>query len=240
MANILIKFTTVLVLIINLFTSVVNADSKSLKQCFYIISEDKKSKDIYEDLKLIKDEEIPVFVVIDPNYNIDNKVIETLEGLQNEGNIGIVLENVKSIETSYFAVKGYDKKLKISGLCNIENNKLDYIGESNISFNIINIDKDPLKTISKVNEERKNQGNYALVVNSDDINISTLLLANNELEGLPLDTSNYRLMLKELSFMENIVIYFGYINTVIFSISIIIFIAAIIIFRKWSTERFLD
>lgn len=240
MANILIKFTTVLVIVMNLFTSVVNADSKNLKQCFYIISEDKKSEDLYKDLNLLKNKEIPVFVVIDPNDNIDKKVIETLEVLQNERNLGVILEKHKSIENSYFAVKGYDKKLKISGLCNIKDNKLFYIGENNIIFDIINIDVDPLKTISEVNEERENDVNYALVVNSNDINISTLLLANNELKGVELDISNYILRIKEPSFMDKVVIYVGYINIVIFSISIIIFIVAIIIFRKWSTERFLD
>lgn len=240
MANILIKFTTALVIIMSLFTSVVNADSKNLKQCFYIISEYKKSKDLYEDLKLIKDKEIPVFVVIDPNDNIDKKVIEILQELQNERNLGVILEKDKSIENSYFALKGYDKKLKISGLCNIENNKLFYFGESKISFSIINIDGDPIKVMSEVNIERENDSNYALVLNSNNLNISTLLLANNDIKGMPLDTSNYRVRLKEPSLMEKIVLYFGDITIVIFSISIMIFIAAIIIFRKWATERFLD
>lgn len=240
MGNILIKFSTTLIIFINLFTSVVNADSKNLKQCFYIISAEENSEDLYEDLNLFKDEKIPVFVVIDPNENIDKKVIEVLKVFQDDINLGIILEDVKNIENSYFAIKGYDKKLEISGLCNIKDNKLFYIGENNIIFDIINIDVNPLKTISEVNEERENKVNYALIVNSNDINISTLLLANNELKGLPLDTSNYSLRLKELSVMDKIVIYVGYINIVVFSISIIIFIAAIIIFRKWSTERFLD
>lgn len=240
MANILIKFTTVLVIVMNLFTSVVNADSKNLKQCFYIISEDKKSKDLYEDLILLNDKDIPVFVVIDPNENIDKKVIDVLKGLQNEINLGIILEDVKNIENSYFAIKGYDKKLEISGLCNVKDNKLFYFGESKISFSIINIDGDPIKVMSEVNIERENDSNYALVLNSNNLNISTLLLANNDIKGMPLDTSNYRVRLKEPSLMEKIVLYFGDITIVIFSISIMIFIAAIIIFRKWATERFLD
>ncbi|MDU5109141.1 MAG: hypothetical protein E6248_01735 [Clostridium sp.] len=240
MANILIKFSIVLILLTNLFTSVANADINNLKQCFYIISAEEKSRDLYEDLNLFKEKEIPVFVVIDPNENIDKKVIDLLKVFQDDINLGIILEDVKNIENSYFAVKGYDKKLKISGLCNIEENKLLYIGESNLSFDLINIDIDPLKTISEVKAEREDDSNYALVVDSDNFNISTLLLANNELKGVELDTSNYSLRLKEPTFMDKIVVYVGYINIVIFSISIIIFIAAIIIFKKWSMERFLD
>ncbi|VYT79683.1 hypothetical protein [Clostridium tertium] len=240
MANMLIKIGTAIILFMNLFTQVARADSGNLKQCFYIVTEDKNSKDLYEDLNLINSKDIPVLVVIDPDDNINKKNIDVLKTLQDEINLDVILENDKNLEKSYFVIKGYDKELRLSGLCEIQNDKLLYMGESDTSFDFIDIDKDPVKAVSEVNIHKGKDVNYALVVNGDDFNISTLLLANSELEGLPLDISNYSFIIEDPTLMDNIIIYIGYINIVFFSISVIIYLVAIIIFKKWSIKKFLD
>ncbi len=239
MANMPIKIGVALVIFMNLFSPIVNADSHNLRQCFYIVSDNKGSKDLNEDLKAIINMEIPVFAVIDPNSNIHKDVIATLERFQKETKLSILLED-SGVEKSYFAVKGYANKLKLSGLCNIQKNKLIYFGQTNISFTAIEINKDPLKTMSNVNMEKEHNNNYALIINGDEFNISTLLLAWNELRGLALEIPSYRLHLNRPALIYVVFTHIGEATIAFFAISIIIFVSAIIIFKKWSGERFMN
>jgi hypothetical protein len=240
MANILIKVGASLILFINIYNPIVKADSENLKQCFYRITEYENSKALNEDLRLLNNMEIPVFVVINPNENINKNVIAVLEKFQKEANIGVLLENNSGLEKSYFAVKEYDNRIHLSGLCNIQKDKLVYIGEKNISFDLMEITADPLETMTKVNIEKEYDVNYALVVNGDSFNISTLLLAYNELQGLPLEVSNYSFHLKKPALIYEVFTHVGDITIVFFSISIVIFVISIVIFKKWSREKFLD
>lgn len=240
MENILIKISVVLLIFINLYYPTVKADSENLKQCFYIITENENSKNLNEDLNAFKKIKIPISVLIDPNEKISKNVIEVLEKFQKESKLTILLENDDRLEESYFGVKGYDKKLKLSGLYSILKDKLIYTGEKSISFNIIKPTSDPLKTIAEIEKEQKIEANYALVVNGDEFNISTLLLANNELKGAPLDVSNFRFYFKKTALIYEIFVYVGDFTIVLFSISIVIFVASTIIFKRWSRERFLD
>lgn len=241
MANILIKIGTAIILFINLYNPVVvKADTENIKQSFYVITENTNEKSLNENLNLLKENEIPTFVIIDSNENIKKNIIEVLKEFQDENNLGIILENSGNLERSSFVVKGYNTKLKLSGICSIEEHKLIYKGREDIPFELVKIDKDPLKIVSQINMLLEKNENYAIVINEEDFNISTILLANNELKGLPLDTSNYSLDINYSKGMAKIVTYVGNINIILFSISIIIFCAAIVIFRKWSIERFLD
>lgn len=235
-----IKIGVALLLFMSFHSTIVNADSQNLKQCFYIVSENKGSKALIEDLKALDNMKIPVFAVINPNINIKKDVIASLESFQKDSKLCILLENNNGLEKSYFAVKGYDHKLNLSGLCNIQNNKLLYMGQNNISFSAIEIKKDPLETMSVVAGEKEQGDNYALIVNGEEFNISTLLLAWNELSGLTLEVPNYRFYLKNPSLIYVIFTYVGDVTIVFFAISIIIFISAIIIFKKWSEEMFIN
>ncbi|EGD48965.1 hypothetical protein Cpap_3392 [Ruminiclostridium papyrosolvens DSM 2782] len=238
--NMPIKIGVFILIFMNLNSPIVNADSQNLKQCFYIVSENKDSKDLSEDLKALDNMKIPVFVVINPNSNIHKEIIAVLESLQKESKLRILLENNNGIEKSYFAVQGYANKLNLYGLCNIQKNKLLYMGQNNISFSAIKIKKDPLETMSEVNLEKEQNHNYALVINGDEFNISTLLLAWNELQGLTLEVPDYRFYLESPSLIYVIFTYVGDVTVTFFAISIIIFVSAIIIFKKWSQEMFIN
>lgn len=240
MVNILIKVVVILMVFVNLYSPIVKADSGNLKQCFYIIKEYQNSKDLNEDLDSLNNMKIPVFAVIDPNENISKNVIDVLERLQRETKLDILLENKERLEKSYFAVKGYSDKLQLSGLCHIQGDKLSYIGENNIVFDLVEITADPLITISQISMEKKHNTNYALVIDGYRFNVSTLLLAYNELQGLPLQVTNYSFNLNKPALIYNIFTHVGDVSIALFSISIVIFAMAIVIFKKWSREKFLD
>lgn len=239
MENMLIRISAFLLIFINLFCTAVKAEGQNLKQCFYIVSENQSSKSLSEDMDSLKSREVPVIVIINPNEKISKNVIEMLEKLQKENRLTVLLENDNRQEKTYFAVNGYDKKLKLSGLCSIQKDKFYYTGEKDICFNLIDIAPDPLKTLAEINKEQNTEANYALVVSGDKFNISTMLLANNELKGIPLKVPDYRFYLKKPALIYQVFVYAGDFTIVLFSVSIVIFIAAAIIFKKWSRERFL-
>lgn len=239
MENMLIRISAFLLIFINLFCTAVKAEGENLKQCFYIVAENQSSKSLNEELDSLKSREVPVIVIINPNEKISKNVIEMLEKLQKENRLTVLLENDNRLEKTYFAENGYDKKLKLSGLCSIQKDKFFYTGEKDIYFNLIGIAPDPLKTLAEINKKQKTEANYALVVSGDKFNISTLLLADNELKGIPLKVPDYRFYLKKPALIYQIFVYAGDFTIVLFSVSIVIFIAAVIIFKKWSRERFL-
>lgn len=214
--------------------------STQIKQCFYIISGEHNSKDIYDDIDTMLDSGIQVFVVINPNHNINRNVINILRRLQEEKSLSILLMDDSKMENTYFAIKGLDKKITIAGKYNAVDNKALYTGNSEIGFELIHINGDPLDTLQKINIKKDTNNNIGLVVNSDEFNISTLSLALGELEGSPLDVQNYRLELEEPILMYNVFTNIGDLTLIFFTVSIIIFLVALTIFKRWSKEKFLS
>lgn len=240
MENMLIKFLISLIVAINLFTYTVKAESEKLKQCFYVITQEQNSSSVKDELTLLNNAEISVIVVIEPNESINEKVIEVIEGFQNEPNIRVVLKDSDKLERSYFIVRGYNKRLKMSGICNINEKELTYVGEKTFSFNLIEITENPLKVISQINKAKETKSNLALVIKGGNFNISTVLLANEQLQGVSLKEETYILNLKKTPFIFTIFTYVGQVTIVFFSIAIVIFLTAILIFKKWSREKFID
>lgn len=239
MANILIKIGTILILIFNIYNPMVEATGKNFKQGFYIITEGQKSHDIKQDLDTLNDMKVPIFIVINPYKKMNKNLINMLQEFQEDQNTEIILQDVSSIETTYFVSKEYDKKLKVSGLCNITGDKLYYMGEKNIVFDLIDIYQDPLETILEVNKI-KGDSNYALLLNGNDFNLSTFLLTYQGLPGGALDIGDYRLEFKKPNLINMIITYIGDITIIFFLVSIIIFSVAIVIFKKWSNKNFIN
>lgn len=240
MASTLIKLATILTLVINLYNPVTKAQGKNFKQSFYIVEEGQHSQDIYEDLTCLIHMDIPVIVAIDPNLNINKNVVDILGRLQKDERLNIILKDSINLEKTYFLVKGYNKDLKISGLYNIEKDKLNYMGKDNLLFNLIKIGRDPLETKGKINSKNKYKENHALVVEGKSLNVSTLLLAYDELDGEPIKAGNHTYSIKGPALIYKIFSYIGDATIVFFTLSIIIFMVAIGIFKIWSNEAFFD
>lgn len=213
--------------------------STQIKQCFYIIMDSQNSKDMYNDLEIMLDIEMPIFVVINPNHNIHKNVIDRLSILQEEKNLPILLMDENKLEGTYFAIKGFDKKITIAGKYTVSDNKIIYTGDKGVNLELIQITQDPVDTLNNINIKKNTSNNLGLVVNSDEFNISTLLLAYKELDGIPLDVQDYRLELKEPILIYNVFKNIGDVTLIFFFVSILIFLVAFVIFKRWSKEKFL-
>lgn len=237
MVNILTKIIVFILFFINLCSPIVESKDKNIKQCFYNIED---GKSLSEDLLILSERKIPTFVIIDPYEKLDKVTLNLLEKYQEDDGLKIVLKNHAKLEKSRFVIKEYNKNLSISGIVDVESNKLVYTGAENISFYVIKVDSDPLETMTKVNELQKDKSNYALLVDEGSFDLSNLLLVYSEIKGEPLEISDYSFKFKEKPKIYNVFTYVGNVTIILFSISIAVFILAIIIFRKWSMKKFLD
>lgn len=238
--NTLIKIIISVILTLSLCSPMVNGESENLKQCFYIVTENQKSKEVNEDLISLNNMEIPVIIIIDPNKDINKKVVDLLKDIQEKTKLIIILKGEKEFERTPFVIKQYNNILKISGTCNINKEKLIYKGEGKKTFDIVNIGTNPVETMNEIKRIRTRNVNKALIVDKESLNISTLALAHEELNGEYLDVFNYSLKFKDTELLYRIFTYIGDLTLVFFSISIVIFSIAIIIFKKYSKEKFLD
>ncbi|NLI89634.1 MAG: hypothetical protein GX366_04420 [Epulopiscium sp.] len=211
----------------------------NLKQCFYIIEPGQDSEEIYKDIVTLYDLSIPVVIVIDPNDKIHNNVIKILETLQVDKQINLLLKKTDMIDKSYFLLNEYNKRLTISGGYYQTDSQAVYIGEDEIAFNIVDIGQ-PLDTLSQINIKKDTKDNIGLVITRNNYNISALLLAFNELEGENLHLGSYQEEFEQANMLCRAIASIGDITLIFFSISIIVFLAAIIIFKRWSKERFID
>lgn len=214
--------------------------STQIKQCFYIISGEQNSKELYDDMNTLIDMGIPFFLVVNPNYNIHRNIISVIANLQQEQGIQLLLMDDGKLGDSYFAIKGFDKRLAIAGRYKVDNNKVIYKGEDTIEFELIQVNQDPLDTLDNINTRKNVGNNLALVMQSDEFDISTLLLAYNEFGGLPLDVQNYSLKNEDPILVYDIFANIGDLTLIFFTVSIIIFLATFVIFKKWSKEKFLS
>lgn len=126
MVNTLIKFLITLFILINLYTPKAMAYSENFKQCFYLLTESTSENDLNEDLKILNDNGISTFILINPNEHIKKNIIDVVKSFENEENFNVLIENTNNLENSYFGVKEYDEEIRLSGLYNIENNKFIY------------------------------------------------------------------------------------------------------------------
>lgn len=214
--------------------------STQIKQCFYIISSEQNSKELYDDMDTLIDMGIPFFLVVNPDYNIHRNIINLIVHLQQENDIKLLLTDDNELEGTYFAIKGLDKKLTVAGRYREDNNKVIYIGDDITEFELVQINGNPVDTLDNINVKKDTDNNLAIVMQSDEFDISTLLLAYNEFGGLPLDVQNYSLEIREPILMYDVFTNIGDLTLIFFMVSIIIFSVALIIFKRWSKEKFLS
>lgn len=211
----------------------------NLKQCFYIIEPEQTSEEIHKDIITLYDLSIPVIMLIDPNDNIHNNVIKTLEKLQEDKQLSLLIKETENMDKSYFLVKEYDKRLIISGRYYQTDSQVVYLGNNEIVFNIVDI-SEPLETLSRINIKKDTKDNIGLIITGDNYNISALLLALNELEGEDLYLGSYQEEFGQANMLYKVTTNIGDITLIFFLFSIIVFLTAIIIFKRWSKERFID
>lgn len=240
MANTLIRIVVVSLLFFNLYNPMVRAEGENLKQGFYLIKDHTRSKDLISDMKILEDMNIPVFLVIDSDEKIEKTVINTVSKTQKDKQVQVLLEDSNNLEKSYFRVKNFDKDIKLSGLYRIEKGQLTYMGKRNISFEIIEPTTDPLEVMLNVKEKNKKNLNQALIIDGEIFNLSTLSLAYKELEGSNLDTKDYEFSFEKIGMRYRIFTSVGDVTMILFYTSIVIFSLAIIVFKKWSKEKFLS
>lgn len=209
-----------------------------IKQCFYIIDKEQDSDLLDQDLSTLIDLDIPVIAVIDPSDSIHINVINVIKKLQEESQLKVVLEKNHDLDKTYFKAQEYDKKLIISGEYDQREDKVVYIGDEQVEFDVIINTNDPVDTLSQINIKKDTRQNIGIIMTKDNYNISTLLLAFYEIEGEHLQTGSYQLEIEDPNIIYRAISNIGDITLVFFMISILIFSVAIIVFKKWSQERF--
>lgn len=217
-----------------------NNSRENLKQSFYPIYKKQSSEEIYEDLNLLLNKEIPIMALINPYDNLSTKSINVLKDLQKEKNLRIALEDVKDLNKTPFILKEYNKELNISALCHIDGSTMAYLGAEEIFFELVYIGDNPLDSLRSIEEAKKSQENIGIISTSKDFNISNFLLASKEIQRNSLEVLDYELQVKDPLFIEKSFYYMGDLAIIFFSVSIFILILVIGIFKKWSRENFFD
>ena len=210
-----------------------------IKQCFYIIDKDQDSDLLNEDLSTLIDLDMPVMAVLDPSDNTHINIINVIKNLQEKSQLKLLLEKNNDLEKTYFKAQEYDKKLIVSGEYYQDENKAVYVGDHHVVFDIILNTNDPLEILSQIDIKKDTKQNVGFIISKEHYNISTLLLAFYEIEGEYLQTGSYQLEIENPNILYKTIANIGDITLAFFMVSILVFIVAIIVFKKWSQERFI-
>lgn len=215
-------------------------DLQNLKQSFYIISRKQNSQDIHSDLAGLLEQGVPVIGIINPYENLHINTVEILEALQEKYDLTLLLKRMGKLEETPFIIKEYHERLNISGLSQMDGDSILYMAEDEIFFNLFYIGDNPLYTMDTIHMANNSNDNIGIVSTGDNFNISTFTLASQEIKGSTLEVSDYDLQVDTPSLVHKSFYYIGDIAIIFFIVSILILLAAISLFKKWSQENFLS
>lgn len=237
MENILIKCIISLQFVLNLLQPLSVSGRTTYTQLFYDF--DKHAVHVFEQhISELSSYDLPVIVMMDAQERLNKGQLNRLKQLQDTYEFPIILRSSNNLEQTIFVTQGYDDLLSLAGTYDTYADELFYEGKKTISFEKMRLSTDPQKALETSSID--SSINYALIIDADHFNLSTILLFEDKLKNRSVDLKDYSMHIGPPDTMYLVFDMIGRISRFIFIIAIIVLSMALVLFRKWSMDGFLE